>query len=271
MLRRLCCFLILCPLIIWASEIQHPILPPTTYASLKGNVDQLDDIYSADLTLSVEYAFFQMFSLYTDASYRFLGYSFEYSKDGYLHNYCNLHVNGFNETYLGTKFMIGSFFGVNLNWRFPPGSGSQDYRFHRFNIEPFVTFAFSDSLKIGAAIHYNKFLEQDNFQPGDELGARISFYTKAFWYEVEQTGWVYAGALLYQLRFLESENHNMAKPYQKMDDRYQGLKFDISFTRYFALFPIPMGFGIDYQIHIGSLFGAEMGQQFGLHLSTLPF
>lgn len=271
MLRRLCCFLVLCPLIIWASEIQHPILPPSTFINLKGNVDQLDDVYSADLNLSIEYALFNMFSLYSDAAFRFLGYGFEYSKEGYVHNYCNYHMNGFNETYLGAKIMIGDVFGINANWRFPPGNGAQENRFHRFNIEPFFTFAFSDSLKIGGAIRYNKFLEQDHLQPGDELGAKISFYARAFWYDVEQTGWVYTGSLLYQVRFMESENHNMAKDYQKMDDRYQGLKFDINCTRYFALFPIPLGFGFDYQIHIGNLFGAEMGQQFGIHLSTLPF
>ena len=152
-----------------ATEILHPILPPTSKASVQGIVELDEDVYSGDMTVSLEYAPFSRFSIYADGAFRFLSYSYEYSTEGYIHNYCNLHVNGFNETYVGAKGMILPYLGLNVGWQFPPGEGSQKNRFHRLNVEPFGLLQFSRQLTLGTAIRYNTFLEDKNFKPGDEI------------------------------------------------------------------------------------------------------
>ena len=121
-----------------ATEVLHPILPPSTNVNIEGTFELDDDIYSFDTKVSAEFAPIERVSLYADASFRFLSYSYEYSTKGYVHNYCNLHVNGFNETYFGVRSNIFRNLGFDLSWRLPPGEGSQLQRFHRMNIEPFT-------------------------------------------------------------------------------------------------------------------------------------
>ena len=83
-----------------ATENLHPILPPTTGIAVQGAFELDEDVYSLDMDVAAEYAIIPRYlSLYVDGAFRFLGVSYEYSTEGYLHNYCNLHVNGFNETY----------------------------------------------------------------------------------------------------------------------------------------------------------------------------
>jgi len=132
----------------------------------------LDDVYSADLNFSGEYAPCNRFGVYGDFSYRLISYEFDTMLHDQRHEALNLHVNGFNESYLGMKFMPYSFFGVDVNWRLPSGEGSLKNRCRRLGIEPFGIYDFSRGLLLGAAASYYTFLEDDNFQPGDEIGLK---------------------------------------------------------------------------------------------------
>lgn len=263
------CLLVLCPIAIWATEILHPVQPPKTTASTAAIFELNDDVYSTDAVLSLEVAPVEWISLYTDASFRFMSYSYEMSLKGYEHNYCNLHVNGFNETYLGAKATILDHFGLDINWRFPPGEGSQKNRFHRLNVEPFAFMNIRKNLLGGISLRYNTFLEDANYKPGDEIGAKGSFIFKFFWNEYLLTGWTLESIFLFQARIQSSENHNMKKPYQDMKDKYQGTKMKFELTRHFDMFSKHVGLGIIYEMNNGTLFGFETGHRIGLGL-TMP-
>ena len=125
----------------YGTEGLMPLHFPTTVLTVEESEELDDDVYSNDLTASAEYAITDWFSLYGSTSFRFASYSYEYSTKGYIHNYCNLHVNGFNESYAGARGMLTRNLGLDAGWRFPPGEGSQKERFHRLNAEPFVLFS----------------------------------------------------------------------------------------------------------------------------------
>lgn len=244
-----------------ATETMHPIKFPTTQVAIAGTVELNDDVYSSDLTFSAEYAPISRFSVYADGSFRFLSYSYEYSTKGYIHNYCNLHVNGFNETYVGVKALIWRGLGLDLNWRFPPGEGSQLNRFHRLKVEPFNVWSISSTFTLGTSIRYSTFLEAENFKPGDELGLRATLDWKF-------DHWEFTQMYLYQARITESENRNLKGKYKQMKDKYRGIKFDYEIMRHFDFFKVPFGIGINYQIHKGTQFGFETGHQIGLKLQV---
>lgn len=258
-----------------ATEVLHPLSLPRKSISIEGAIDLNDDVYSADMNVSAESDFVQgHLGLYLDGAFRFLSYSYEYSTEGYIHNYCNLHVNGFNETYLGMKFLPfpnsrKNLWGIDASWRFPPGEGSQLNRFHRLSLEPFYIYPFSRHLTLGASIRYNTFLEDRNFLPGDEFGAKTSIIWSFDWNDERNTGWEFTEVLLYQARLVESENRHLAKKYQKMDDQYQGFKAKFSLARYFGFLPQPIAFGINYEIHHGTLFGFETGHRIGIYAKYL--
>ena len=249
-----------------ATEFLHPILPPSTNVRIEPTFELDDDLYSLDTRVSAEFAPIQYFSLYADASFRFLSYSYEFSTKGYVHNYCNLHVNGFNETYLGMRGFIYKNIGFDLSWRFPPGEGSQLQRFHRLNLEPFTYLNVSKSLVFGTSMRYNRFLEDKNYKPGDEVGIKFSFVWKVGWDDSTHTGWTFSETLLYQARIQESENRNLDVRYRKMDDKYSGFKMQFDAMRTFSLSNQPIGIGMDYEIHKGTLFGFETGHRIGIYI-----
>ena len=255
---------------IYAAETLHPIKTPENKFSVRGIIELDEDIYSGDLLLYGEFApsvFKKRFSIYGESSFRFLSYSYDYEWFRYLHNYANLHVNGFNESYLGFKFKILSFLGLNFNWRFPPGEGSQKNRFSRFHIEPFAFYKFSKDLFLGTSVMYDSFLEKENFNPGDEFGFKWSFIWRFFWNDSLKTGFEWTETLLYKQRLFNSENKNLLKPYQNMHDKYAGIKVSTNLTRYFRLFSQIFGLGLDYEIHRGTLFGFEDGHKLGFVLN----
>ena len=252
----------------YATENLHPILPPTTSVSAQGVVELDDDVYSGDMEVSAEYALHPRLSLYVDGAFRFLSYSYEYSTEGYIHNYCNLHVNGFNETYVGVKGLLLPYLGMNLGWQFPPGEGSQKNRFHRLNVEPFTLLHLSKRLLVGSAFRYNVFLEDKNYKPGSEIGFKASFIWKPSWNDSLNTGWELSEAFLYQARIKESENKNLDKSYRGMKDKYRGMKMKFDAIRYFSFFKIPVGFGLNYEIHEGTLFGFETGHRIGIEMKV---
>jgi hypothetical protein len=179
-----------------------------------------------------------------------------------------LHVNGFNETYIGAKGLILPYFGLNLGWQFPPGEGSQLHRFHRLNIEPFTLLQVSKSLLVGMAIRYNSFLEDKNYKPGDEIGFKASFVWKPGWNDSLNTGWELSETFLYQARIEESENRNLDKPYRGMKDKYRGMKMKFEVMRYIKIVSIPIGFGLNYEIHEGTLFGFETEHRVGIEMKV---
>ena len=261
----------LCLSKVYATEGLVPLHFPATAISLEEAEELDDDVYSNDLTVSGEYALTDWFSFYGSSSFRFASYSYEHSTEGYIHNYCNLHVNGFNESYLGVRTLFYRNFGLDAGWRFPPGEGSQKDRFHRLNAEPFVLFPATRHLLLGTALRYNKFLEDKNFEPGDEIGFKTSLLWKFWWSDSEQTGWKLSEVLLYQARFQESENHNLAKNCRKMDDKYKGMKIAFALARDFRLFDTPLELGLNYTINKGTLFGFETGHRVGIMFGLGPF
>ena len=269
MFKRLGLILLCTTLHCVATEVLHPITPPTTHAIAEGTFELDEDVYSFDTRFSIELAPTERFSLYADVSYRFMEYSYEYSTKGYVHNYCNLHTNGFNETYVGFRSIIFRHIGLDWGWRFPPGEGSRLQRFHRLNIEPFVYLPFSKSLLLGTSLRYNRFLEDKNYKPGDEIGIKASFVWKLRWDEEKGTGWKISETALFQTRFHDSKNLNLEEEYSSMDDRYSGFKFRFDVSRSFSLFKVPIGIGLDYEIHKGTLFGFETGHRIGAYFNLL--
>lgn len=258
------CVLLFTAVACFATESLHPIATPATIFGVQGTVELDDDIYSGDMEVSAEYAVHPRLSLYVDGAFRFLSYSYEYSTEGYIHNYCNLHVNGFNETYVGAKGLILPYLGLNLGWQIPPGEGSQKNRFHRLNIEPFSLLQISKNLTVGTAIRYNTFLEDKKYKPGDEIGFKASLVWKPGWNDSLNTGWELSETFLYQARIEESENRNLDKPYRGMKDTYRGMKMKLEAMRYFKIVSIPIGFGLNYEIHEGTLYGFETGHRIGI-------
>ena len=268
MRRAIACTFFLFAMATHATENLHPIMPPATSLSVQGDFELDEDVYSADMDVSAEYAILPQLSLYIDGTFRFLSYSYEYSTEGYIHNYCNLHVNGFNETYVGAKWLALPYLGLNAGWRFPPGEGSQKNRFHRLNIEPFSLFQFSKDLSFGTALRYNTFLEDKNYKPGDEIGFKASLAWKLGWNDSLNTGWQLSEVFLYQARIEESENRNLAGTYRAMKDKYRGMKMKFDAIRFIRIFGLPIGFGLNYEIHKGTLFGFETGHRLGIEMKV---
>lgn len=267
--------------VAFATETLHPVLQPASSFAFRGVAELDDDIYSGDLNVSTELAPSSWLGFYSDFSFRLLSYSYEYTREGYLHNYANLHVHGLNETYVGVKILplqALDFFdadfahlGLDMNWRFPPYYGSQKERFHRYEIGPFVTFKPVENLALGSAIHYDVFLEDSNYKPGDEFGLKASAVWNAMWNKSLKTGWLFIGVLLFQQRVESSENRNLAEHCRKMKDEYRGLKALVEATSYFGIFDFPFGVGLNYEMHYGSLFGHETGHRIGFAIKMHGF
>ena len=93
---------------------------------------------------------------------------------------------------------------------------------------------------------------------------------KPGWNDEKSTGWMLSETFLYQARISDSENRNLAKKYRKMDDKYNGYKMKFDAVRYLSAYGLPIGFGINYEIHDGTLFGFETGHRIGLYLQVSP-
>ena len=251
-----------------ATEPLRPVLPPRTAVDLGALGELRDDVYSADLGWMVEVAPCECFSLYTDLSYRFVSYQWETMMHDQLHESLNLHVNGFNESFIGAKFFPVEYAGVAVSWRFRPGEGSRVERFNRLGVEPMVLYGFSSTLLLGLSLQYYTFIEDANYQPGDELGIKASFVWDVFWNKKARTGWRIAYAYLFRWRIEESENMNMRESYREMDDMYSGFRMRGEIARYFGWFPFPFGIGMAYEMNRGYLFGFATGHRGELFIRT---
>ncbi len=248
-----------------ARETVSSVRAPMTYVQFGLLGELLDDVYSADLNAVGEYAPCDCFGIYGDVSYRLLSIEFNTMLHDQIHEMLNLQVNGTNETYLGMKFMPYRFFGVDVSWRLPPGEGSQVNRFHRVGVEPFYLYDFSKGMQLGVAASYYTFLEDDDFQPGDEIGLKASMEWRLAWdYELHR-GWQFDYVFLYRWRIQESQNLNMDKPYRDMNDLYRGFRMRVDAGHYFALAGHSLGVALFYEMNRGYLFGMETGHTLGLY------
>lgn len=229
----------------------------------------LDDVYSADAFFSGEYAPCNCFSAYADISYRLISIEFNTMLHDQIHEMQNLHVNGLNESYLGAKFFPVAFGGIDVSWRLPPVGGSKTNRFHRLGVSPFGLYPLSKRLTLGAAVEYYTFLEDDNFQAGDELGLKGSMTWKLAWNDKKKTGWQLDYVFLYRWRVQESENLNLDKLYQKLDDLYRGFRLRLDGTRYISIGTKSLGIALFYEMNRGNLFGVETGHSLGMYAKFL--
>ncbi|MCQ2107264.1 MAG: hypothetical protein MJZ05_00700 [Fibrobacter sp.] len=245
------------------------IRPASSYVQLNMLAELRDDVYSADAGIAGEFAPCNCFAVYGDLSYRLVSYEWDTELHDQIHEMVNLQVNGFNEFYVGAKIFPVPYFGIDVSWRFPPVGGSKTNRFHRLGVSPFGLYPLSKRLTLGAAVEYYTFLEDDHFQAGDELGLKGSMTWKLAWNEKKKTGWQLDYVFLYRWRVQESENLNLDKLYQKMDDLYRGFRLRLDGTRYISIGTKSLGIALFYEMNRGNLFGVETGHSLGMYAKFL--
>ncbi|WP_291022668.1 hypothetical protein [Fibrobacter sp.] len=253
----------------FARETVSPVRAPESFVLLGALAELRDDIYSGDINVAGEYAPCNCFSIYGDFAYRLVSYEWNTMAHDQIHEMVNLQVNGLNESYLGMKLVPLPFAGVDVSWRFPPREGSRVNRFHRLGVSPFGLYEFSRNMTLGAAAEYFTFLEERDFQPGDELGLKGSLSWKLLWDRDDHSGWKFDYVFLYRWRIQESENLSLRKPYRKMDDLYRGYKMRLDAARYFSSFGNSLGVALFYEMNRGYLFGMETGHTLGLYAKFL--
>ena len=253
----------------FARETVSPVRAPESFVLLGALAELRDDVYSGDINVAGEYAPCKCFSVYSDLAYRLISYEWNTMAHDQIHEMVNLRVNGLNESYLGIKLMPFPFAGVDVSWRLPPREGSRVNRFHRLGVSPFGLYEFSRNMTLGAAAEYFTFLEERDFQPGDELGLKGSISWKLLWDRDDHSGWKFDYVFLYRWRIQESENLHMDKPYRKMDDLYRGFRMRVDAARYFSAFKNSLGIALFYEMNRGYLFGMETGHTLGLYAKFL--
>ena len=253
----------------FARETVSPVRAPESFVLLGALAELRDDVYSGDINVAGEYAPCNCFSIYGDFAYRLVSYEWNTMAHDQIHEMVNLQVNGLNESYLGMKLVPLPFAGVDVSWRFPPREGSRVNRFHRLGVSPFGLDEFSRNMTLGAAAEYFTFLEERDFQPGDELGLKGSISWKFLWDRDDHSGWKFDYVFLYRWRIQESENLSLRKPYRKMDDLYRGYKMRLDAARYFSSFGNSLGVALFYEMNRGYLFGMETGHTLGLYAKFL--
>lgn len=253
----------------FARETVSPVRAPESFVLLGALAELRDDVYSGDINVAGEYAPCNCFSIYGDFAYRLVSYEWNTMAHDQIHEMVNLRVNGLNESYLGMKLMPFPFAGVDVSWRLPPREGSRVNRFHRLGVSPFGLYEFSRNMALGAAAEYFTFLEERDFQPGDELGLKGSISWKLLWDRDDHSGWKFDYVFLYRRRIQESENLSLQKPYRKMDDLYRGYKMRVDAARYFSSFGNSLGIALFYEMNRGHLFGMETGHTLGLYAKFL--
>lgn len=249
----------------FSREVLRPLHSPYNFAEIGILAELRDDVYSGDLNFSAEFAPCNCLALYGDVSYRLISYEFDTMLHDQIHEMVNLQVNGFNESYVGMKLMPYPYVGLDVSWRFPPGEGSRVNRFNRLGIAPFGIYNFSRGMQLGVAAGYYTFLEDQNFQPGDEFELRGSIDWRLAWDYSAYKGWLVDYVFLYRWRLQESRNLNMDRPYQKMNDDYRGFRMRVDMGRYFSVVHRSLGIVLFYEMNRGNLFGFETGHTLGLY------
>lgn len=237
--------------IVCALEQVLPVTPPHSAISLGAVASLNDDVYSGDFNLSGEVALNPRLSVWGTTSYRFISYQYELMMHDQLHEYVNLRVSGLNATHIGFKYFPLEFFGFGSSWRFRSHSGDIKEHYDRLDASLMGLYPVSPRLRLGASFDTFTYFERLEYQPGKELGGRLSFVWKPAKWEVSEV-------LMYRHRMDESRNLTMDGPYQGMDDEYSGIKARIAVSRALCeAFPFSIGFA--YEMSKGTLFGFETG------------
>lgn len=250
-IRTSFCLILLCIGSAIALDLVQPIRYPHKEVSLSILATLNDDVYSGDANITGEFAFNSRFSIWGATSYRFISYQYDVTLHDQIHEYLNLQESGLNASYLGFKYFPSRFWGFGSFWKAHSREGNSKEHFNQLSASLLGLYPFSPDLLIGSAIDFSTYFERLNYQPGKELGGRLSLvWTPGKW-EIDHV-------FLYRKRINESLNLNMDKPYQKMDDAYSGLKIRIAASRSFFT-AIPLSIGLAYEISRGNLFGFETG------------
>lgn len=236
------------------SEIVHPVQLPKNQVILGSVLDLNDDVYSLDARLYGELSVRRSLSFFFEGAYRFFSIQYELTPHGHLHEFAEVGSEGLNGTILGGKISPLDHFGLALAYRFPAENESSNERFPRLSIETLYEFPITSYLLVGYSVEYQTFLERTNFQPGDEVGSKLSFR----WLFPQ---WHFNYVLLFRKRIEESRNYNLAKFYQKMDDAYRGVRIRYEFIRVYELKELYFKPGVAYDVSAGTLFGFEIGHR----------
>lgn len=258
---------------LWASfltatETVTPVHLPENSVRAGFIVELRNDVYSGDGHLLSELSPLKNFSVFSDISYRFLSYEWEALWLDQLHQPVNLRVNGLNETYLGIQFFATENFGFSSHFRFAPGEGSQVDRFERLAFSPLFFYPFSGHLQLGASLDYFTYFDRDDFDPGEEIGGRLSMIWKPFFSFKAPRGLQVTSVFLWRHRIRESRNLHLKKSYQKMDDEYFGFRLHEEIL--YKLKSLPLGYGILYEMNRGNLFGDETGHRVEFFIQFTP-
>lgn len=232
-------------------EPVSPVESPHREIALGAAASLNDDVYSGDVNLSGEFSINPGLSVWGATSYRFISYQYELMLHDQLHEYVNLQVSGLNATYLGFKYFPLDFLGFSSYWRFRSRDGDGKEHFNQIGASLMGLYPFSPRLSLGASLDALSYFERIHYQPGKELGGRLSFVWRPAKWEISEV-------LLYRHRMNESLNMNMDEPYRKMDDEYSGIKARMAISRSLCE-TFPFSIGIAYEMSKGTLFGFETG------------
>lgn len=237
--------------IVCALEQVLPVTPPHSAVSLGAVASLNDDVYSGDFNLSGEAALNPRLSVWGEASYRFISYQYEVMPHDQLHEYVNLRVSGLNSVFAGFKYFPLEFLGFGSSWRFHSHGGDIKEHYDRLGASLMGLYPVSPRLLLGASFDAFTYFERLDYQPGKELGGRLSFVWKPAKWEISEV-------LMYRHRINESRNLTMDGPYEGMDDEYSGIKARIAVSRALCE-AFPFSIGIAYEMSKGTLFSFETG------------
>lgn len=237
--------------IVCALEQVLPVTSPHSAVSLGAVASLYDDVYSGDVNLSGEAALNPRLSVWGATSYRFISYQYELMLHDQLHEYVNLRVSGLNAMHIGFKYFPLEFFGFGSSWRFRSHGGDIKEHYDRLGASLMGLYPVSPRLLLGASFDAFTYFERLDYQPGKELGGRLSFVWKPAKWEISEV-------LMYRHRINESQNLTMDEPYEGMDDEYSGIKAHIAVSRSLCE-AFPFSIGIAYEMSKGTLFGFETG------------
>lgn len=237
-----------------AAEFLRPVSLPQNEIRLGAIADLQDDIYSADGHLFAELALRNRVGIFLDGSYRFVSCEFNTKLHQQIHEIMFRDVNGLNSSLIGLEIFPFIHYGFAFAYTIPATNGETQERFPQMLFDLQAVFPFSRRMSFGYAFEYLTYQERTNYQPGDELGAKASL-------EWNLGGLYFSYVFLYRHRIEQSLNYNLAKPYQKMKDAYQGIRMLAELSWPHRLKLVTVDPGVSYQITKGTLFGFETGHR----------
>ena len=251
---------VLCSTVVCgALEIVNPVFYPQSTVVLGYSLNLDDDVYSGDVVGSVEWAVTPRWSLLLASSYRTVSYLYEISDFEQVHEYMDLETEGFNRSYVGFKYAFSKYAGFESVFRSRAFGGDTKELYNGLKSSLLLFIPFSQRVFVGGSLEWTKFFERHNFEPGRELGGKLSL--------VWQPGrWRIEDVILFRTRYEDSRNLNLNEYYQKQKDQYNGVKVRFAVERKFISDQNPLSLGLGYQLNRGHLFGRETGHLMDLYL-----